>query len=116
MSGPLKGTQFLPGGQTTPFTYGSLLSTSTMVGGSGADTVNGFVAGGVTDKIDLTGFANLHTLSDVLALASQVGANTVINFGAGDTLTLNGVTRTSLTANDFVFASWSGEFRVHISF
>jgi Ca2+-binding RTX toxin-like protein len=41
----------------------------------------------------------------VQALATQVGSNTVINFGSGNTLTLNNVTKTNLTANDFVFTA-----------
>ncbi|HEV7632964.1 MAG TPA: TonB-dependent receptor plug domain-containing protein [Steroidobacteraceae bacterium] len=35
-SGPLGGTQFVEGGRAIPFNYGSLRTTSTMVGGTGA--------------------------------------------------------------------------------
>ena len=35
--------------------------------------------------------------------ATRNGANTVIDFGGGNTLTLNNVTKTDLTANDFIF-------------
>jgi hypothetical protein len=34
-AGPLKGTQFGPGGQPIPFNYGSLVTGTTMVGGDG---------------------------------------------------------------------------------
>ncbi|RHW16851.1 hypothetical protein D1610_14155 [Sphingomonas gilva] len=34
-SGPLQGTQFLPGGATAPYRYGTLRTASTMVGGDG---------------------------------------------------------------------------------
>src|SRR5262249_19684258 len=60
---------------------------------------------GESDQIDLTGVSNVHTLADVQALASQVGSDTVINFGGGDTLTLTGVTLANLTAGDFLFTA-----------
>ena len=34
-AGPLRGTQFLPGGTPAPYTYGTEVSTATMVGGDG---------------------------------------------------------------------------------
>jgi uncharacterized protein (DUF2147 family) len=71
--------------------------------GGHADTINDFVAGGTDDTITLAGFSDVHNFSDVLGLASQVGADTVIAFGGGDTLTLKTVTRTNLTAADFNF-------------
>src|SRR5205807_533118 len=65
-----------------------------------------FVAGaGTDDKIDVSAFANIHTLADILAGAIQAGANTVINFGNGDTITLQNVLKTSLSADDFVFVN-----------
>jgi hypothetical protein len=70
--------------------------------GGNADVFTDFVAGALTpDRIDLTAFPNLHTLSDILALATQVGANTVLNFGGGDTLTLQGVQKANLNLDDF---------------
>ena len=73
--------------------------------GSGADRITDFVAGAsLRDVIDLRTMTGISGLADVLARATQVGANTVINFGAGDTLTLQNVSRASLVANDFVFA------------
>ena len=48
-------------------------------------------------------FANVSTFADVLARATQVGSDTVINFGGGDTLTLRNVARSSLAADDFIF-------------
>jgi Hint domain len=56
------------------------------------------------DKIDLSGFANIQSLSQVLALATQVGDDTVIDFGNGDTLTLSGVVASGLTASQFIFS------------
>jgi Ca2+-binding RTX toxin-like protein len=69
--------------------------------GYNADTITDFVSG--EDRIDLTAFAGLHTLSQVLALATQIGVNTVIDFGNGDTLTLRGISLTTLLASDFMF-------------
>ena len=84
------------GGDTDTFVYGS---------GYGADVVNDFNHG-QGDKIDLhrdqPGCSK--SLADVQALATQSGPNTVINFGGGNTLTLNNVTLGTLVASDFVFA------------
>ena len=41
--------------------------------------------------------------ADVLAAASQVGADTVIDLGGGDTITLAGVARADLDPDDFLF-------------
>jgi Ca2+-binding RTX toxin-like protein len=72
---------------------------------SGLDTITDFTAGGIDDKINLTAFANLRTLSSVLALGVQSGANVILTFGAGNTLTLNNVALSSLTFADFTFAA-----------
>ena len=78
----------------------------TFVYSSGADTITDFVAGaGGVDEIDLRAFTSIHNLADVLALATQSGANTIINFGGGNTLTLQNVTKTDLISGDFVFAT-----------
>jgi Ca2+-binding RTX toxin-like protein len=67
----------------------------------GADAITDFVAGkGTDDKINLTAFHI--TLSAALSHAAQVGSDTVFNFGGGDTLTLRGVTKTTLSSDDFV--------------
>ena len=60
-----------------------------MFTGGGADTIMDFShADG--DKIDLRGVNGVHSRSDFTA--QQQGGNTFIDFGNGDTLTLNGVT------------------------
>jgi glucose/arabinose dehydrogenase len=72
--------------------------------GDGADVIFGFSAGaGSEDRINLTAFATVTSFASVLAVATQVGADTVINFGSGDTLTLRNVLRSNLSADDFVF-------------
>jgi Calx-beta domain-containing protein/hemolysin type calcium-binding protein/VCBS repeat protein len=70
--------------------------------GGGADIFTDLVAGGSVDKIDLTAFAKIHTLGDVLARATPNGANTVIDFGGGDTITLQNIAKTALRYDDFV--------------
>ncbi len=75
----------------------------TFVYSTGRDTIYDFVAGaGGIDTIDLRGVAGIQSLADVLAKATQVGANTVIDFGGGNTLTLQSVTKTSLVSGDFL--------------
>jgi hypothetical protein len=89
-------------GSADTLTGGSGNDTFVYGPGGGADTVTDFTIGG--DRINLAAFGGIHSLGDVLALATQVGADTVINFGGGDTLTLLGVTRTTLTSGNFAFA------------
>ena len=67
--------------------------------GYGADTVTDFTPG--TDKLDLTGMG-LTSASQALAFASQVGSDTVFNFGAGDTITLQNVSKAALTSAEIV--------------
>jgi Ca2+-binding RTX toxin-like protein len=67
----------------------------------GKDTVTDFASDFLShDKIDLSAFEGL-TLSQVLAEATQVGLDTVFNFGNGDTLTLLNVQKASLGAAAF---------------
>jgi Ca2+-binding RTX toxin-like protein len=78
--------------------------------GSAADIITDFTAGnGTPDKIDVRAFAGagIHSLNDVLAHATQVGADTVIDFGGGDTLTLNNVLKSNLSTDDFIFGGAS---------
>jgi hypothetical protein len=70
--------------------------------GGGADIITDFTAGLNIDEIDLRAFTGLHSLADVLALATQAGTDTVIDFGGGNTLTLQNVTKTALDASDFI--------------
>jgi hypothetical protein len=74
--------------------------------GDGADMIFGFAAGtGSEDRIIFSAFRKITSLADVLSHATQVGADTVIDFGGGDTLTLANVARSSLSADDFVFTT-----------
>ncbi len=87
----------------------------TLTGGPGPDTfvfAPGYDADTVTDfsaaegdRIDLTAFPAIASISQIRAIATQVGADTVLDFGNGDTLTLKNVTASGLTANDFLLVS-----------
>jgi Ca2+-binding RTX toxin-like protein len=72
--------------------------------GDGADTVQGFQAGGGTeDRIDFSGQSAVADFADVVSTATQVGANTMIDLGNGDSVTLLGVNVGNLHQDDFVF-------------
>ena len=75
--------------------------------GGGANVVQDFIQG-QGDRIDIFGVAGFSNFSDVQAHATQVGSNTFIDFGGGNTLTLNNVMSTNLTASDFVFHNSNG--------
>jgi hypothetical protein len=63
------------------------------------------VGAGSGDRISLAAFAGIAGFADVLSRATQVSVDTVIDFGAGDMLTLRDMLRTNLNADDFVFVS-----------
>ena len=74
--------------------------------GHGADTITDFAAGsGSGDRIDLSGRGDVRTFSDIMSHATQAGADTIIDLGDGDSITLENVDRASLVANDFLLAS-----------
>jgi Ca2+-binding RTX toxin-like protein len=76
--------------------------------GDGADEILDFVAGaGTDDLIDLTTVPLVETLDELLARATQAGADTVIDLGNGDTLTLRNVVRASLSTDDFLFGAFN---------
>ena len=61
-------------------------------------------AGPADDEIDVSGLTLVSTFDDVMGYASEIGGNTVFNFGTDLVLTLTGVALTSLTSDDFLFA------------
>ncbi|MBR0873143.1 hypothetical protein JQ633_22495 [Bradyrhizobium tropiciagri] len=89
--------------------------------GYGADTVTDFAGGvGLGDRVSLVAFGAIHNVTDALAFATQVGSDTVFNFGNGDTLTLQNVTKANLVADDFGLApvtrgDFDGNFRDDIN-
>lgn len=86
----------------------------TLTGDGGADTyVLTPSLGNVTitdfsavagDRLDLASFGSLHSLSDVLAVTSQSGSDSVITLGSGEVV-LKGVAPSALTAADFLFST-----------
>jgi len=91
-----------------------------VIRGAGHQVITDFAAGsGVHDRIDLEAFRPggylagqnpLHNFSDVLAHATQNGADTVISLGAGNTLTLQNVQKSALNADGFVWSQATRDF------
>ncbi len=72
--------------------------------GSGHDIIADFAPTGTAhDIISFHGISALSSFADVLSHASAVGTGVVIAFDAENSLTLNNVTPTRLTAADFTF-------------
>ena len=71
--------------------------------GDGADVINDFVAGaGSDDVVNLFGVSGIAEFADVIAAASQVGSDTLIDFGGGDSIKILGVNVGALDADDFL--------------
>jgi serralysin len=101
----LDGADFLDGGTGNDFLIGGTGADSFYTSfGYGQDTVADFIHSD-GDKIDFTAFNYVHNLYQVYSRSMQVGANTFIDLGGGDTLTLSNFTRTNLVAGDFKFQS-----------
>lgn len=72
--------------------------------GNGFDTVRDFAAtGSGADIVRLQGFA-AKSFADLAPYMTQVGADTILNFGNGDGVVLKNVTMTDLTASNFQFS------------
>lgn len=72
--------------------------------GGGADEIKDFSLGGVEDEVELSGFgAAYDSFAEIINAASQVGSDTMIDFGDDDVLTILDTALTSLTAADFGF-------------
>jgi hypothetical protein len=70
--------------------------------GFGTDLITDFDPGIDGDRLDVSGVSAFGSLTDVMAAASQVGADTVITDG-DNTVRLANVDMSDLTAADFVF-------------
>lgn len=86
----------------------------TLIGGSGSDTfvfgphdgvdtITDFQASAGGDVVLLSGITGVSSYADVLSHLSQVGSDSVLNFGAGETLTFQHVSLSNLTSADFQF-------------
>ena len=73
--------------------------------GFGHDTISGFSAGKDRIQFDTSQFANF---AAVIADAKQIGQDTVIAYDANDSITLKGVSLSSLQAKNFTFVNDSG--------
>ncbi|PTV95317.1 serralysin [Rhodobacter aestuarii] len=71
--------------------------------GDGADVIADFLAA-AGDLIDLTGLSAVTDFTDLMSYASTISGSTLLDFGAGDSLTLNGYTAPDLEAGWFLFA------------
>lgn len=70
---------------------------------SGFDRIRGFTAGGSEDRLIFDMGPFFATFDQVIAVAVQQGADTVITFASGNGLILEGVNKADLAAVDFVF-------------
>ena len=91
---------------------------------AGTDTITDFdqSAGSFNhaegDVIDLvgSGWSGVTNWTQLQLIMSQNGADTLINFGGGNTMTLSNVTLSNLTQNDFTFsAPISGDLAVSVN-
>ncbi|MGV3633835.1 MAG: beta strand repeat-containing protein [Pseudorhodoplanes sp.] len=100
------GNDTLFGGAGNDTLDGGAGSDTFVYDGQGADVIAaGFQAGiGSDDVIQITkGFTDF---ASVMAATSDVNGNAVIDFGNGNTLTITGVAKASLHADDFTFGAF----------
>jgi hypothetical protein len=116
----LSNFQVLIGSAYNDVLEGGGSAATTLTGGQGADlfvyrsgdgqvTVSDFTYSD-GDRINLSSYGALHTVIDVLALATQSGPNTVLSLPGGGSLTLDNVTKTNLTTSDFMLANRGQDF------
>jgi hypothetical protein len=97
-----RGTDTLAGGVAADSSYSV---TNIFSYNLGKDTITNFVAGSTSgDVIDLSAVPGISDFADVQSRMSQPGANTVITFGTGETITLDDVSKGNLTSGNFLFA------------
>ena len=108
----LRGTDFndVLKGNSNSNTLTGGLGADRFIYSGGADTVADFDQGAGNsifnhaegDKIDL-GTSKIYSFTELQSDLSQVGLNTVITVGVGNTITLTNIDSTQLTASDFFF-------------
>jgi Ca2+-binding RTX toxin-like protein len=88
----------------------------TLIGGAGSDTfvygphdgtdiVADFQAAAGGDIVLLSGIHGVSSYQDVMSHLLQIGSDSVLNLGSGETLTLQNVALSKLSAADFQFAA-----------
>ena len=88
--------------EDTTFSLASAgLSVSATALGFGTENISGFSN---ADQIEIT-TAQFANFSAVMADATQVGANTIITDSSGDSITLDNVAKSSLSAKNFLFVN-----------
>ena len=99
------GKDTLVGGDGDDLLTGGLQAdTFVFTDGFGNDTIADFASTWNAEKIDLSGVAAITGFTDLSNNhMSQVGSDVVIDDGAGNTITLAGVTLGDLDVNDFLF-------------
>ncbi|WP_298885756.1 DUF4214 domain-containing protein [uncultured Bradyrhizobium sp.] len=85
----------------------------TLIGGTGADTFVFAARDGIStiedfsgaqgDTVLLSGISGVSHYSDVLAHASQVGSDAVLNFGTNEEVIFHNINLSSLSASDFQY-------------
>ncbi|WP_298241353.1 VCBS domain-containing protein [uncultured Bradyrhizobium sp.] len=99
------GNDVLAGGAGNDYLSGGTgADTFIFATGDGSDYVQDFLHSD-GDKIDLAGVNGVFSLADVQAHATQIGSDTRLDFGGGNTLYLQNVNLGSLSASDFVFGT-----------
>ncbi|EEF25367.1 Endo-1,3-1,4-beta-glycanase exsH, putative, partial [Ricinus communis] len=80
--------------------------------GNGSDVIQDFTSG--LDQIRLGGYG-ITAFSQIKSIASQVGADTVLNFANGEKLVLRGVTAGNLTSGDFTYQLDTSKLKLSFS-
>ncbi|WP_417493219.1 hypothetical protein [Maricaulis sp.] len=106
------GTDRIDGGAgTDTLSGGTDADTFIFSDGYGADTILDFEDG--TDTIDLSGVSGMTNAAAVFNAASYDGANTVIDLGGGDTLTINGWNYAAeMDGSEFIFAPAASDLKL----
>jgi uncharacterized protein (TIGR01370 family) len=102
----LSGNDTLIGGAgRDTMTGGADADTFQFAGAWGIDRITDFEGGaGAGDVLSFIGLgAAYDSFAEILAITTQSGANTIINFGSGKTITLLGFNMANLNADDFAF-------------
>jgi Ca2+-binding RTX toxin-like protein len=110
LTGDANGNVIDGGGGGDVLTGGAGADTFVMRPSYGASEITDFNRG-EGDKVDLSGYGSvLHTFSEVQALMSAAGSDTLVHLPDGDTLKLDGVNNTNLQASDFILGTPQADF------
>ena len=117
------GDDLIDGGAGNDLIVGGT-GTNTIITGTGTDTIITDTSGMTdtvtdfdvsSDIIRVRNDAAFDSFAEMQAVTAQSGANTVITFTSGATITLEGVTASSLTAANFEFVVTGGQEKAEVS-